>query len=431
MGKGECVPRWSEKKWKGGRTYLTKDGETVYVLIRQMKALREAGLPPRPVITLGAVSERQAEAELALYLRDPVAYVRARAKPGETSQPAQEDSAVYLDEAAVAKFLAYLRKEGRTERYIRNVGFYLAAWAEDLAGKDLRDVQLQGLLKILSSYPRKSKDPDTGKEVIQKAARKHRITALKSFTAWLREVEAVLPQSQDPTLALKVPAARPEKARRAAIGGKKGYEIRDIERLYAAISPWRSKKFGWTAKDVPDVQSVRDVLLIHCKTGMHATEIERLARGEGKVRVVKDQGEIAATITFIHKSGRVHVQSIDMQTLAAVRRLVVRKAAPVDSYIRKVVKKAADSLDMDPIRFGELRHSFVTWARECGEEVRPKSGGLSLEAVAAAIGHQSIRTTVRHYDNTQVPPMVKIPIKLMHPQDPVPLGAAAPASESA
>lgn len=36
-----------------------------------------------------------------------------------------------------------------------------------------------------------------------------------------------------------------------------------------------------------------------------------VARGEGKVAVFEDQGDIAATITFIYKSGNVHRQSID------------------------------------------------------------------------------------------------------------------------
>ena len=65
------------------------------------------------------------------------------------------------------------------------------------------------------------------------------------------------------------------------------------------------------------------------------------------------------------------------------------------------------------------RHSFVTWASECGQEVRPKSGGLPLAAVAAVVGHHSANTTKRFYENVKVPPMIKIPIELKHPEDPV------------
>jgi hypothetical protein len=84
---------------------------------------------------------------------------------------------------------------------------------------------------------------------VQKPAKKHRIAALKSLTAWLREVEGTLKLSDDPTIALKVPPARPEKARRAAVGGHKGYEMKNVERLYAAINGWKSDKYGWKGTD--------------------------------------------------------------------------------------------------------------------------------------------------------------------------------------
>jgi hypothetical protein len=230
-------------------------------------------------ITLDAKSEMEAEAELALFLRDPTRY-QTRAEVAR----ARDDAAVYLDPETVGRFLEYLKREGRTERYVGNVGFYLAAWAEALAGRDLRTVNQQELIQELAQH---------------KTARKNRIIALKSFTAWLRQVEGVLPGAEDASLALKVPPARPEKAVR-----EKGYSIAQIERLYRAISGWESAKFGWKGTGrVTDVRPVRDVLCLHAKTGMHATEIERLARGEGTVTVLKEQGPIAATIRFVHKSG--------------------------------------------------------------------------------------------------------------------------------
>ncbi|SEU28755.1 tyrosine-type recombinase/integrase [Stigmatella erecta] len=380
------MPKWSGK-WKGGRTYRTGDGRTVYVLRKMVQGRNYA-------ITLDARNETEAEAELALFLRDPGAY-----QTKTEVQQTQKDAAVYLDPETVGRFLEYLKAQGRTERYVGNVAYYLAGWAEVLVGRDLRRLTLQEVLRELARH---------------KTARKNRITALKSYTAWLREVEAVLPVSEDCTLALKVPAARPEKAIR-----EKGYTIEEIQRLYRAINGWESAKYGWRGTGrVTDVQPVRDVLCIHAKTGMHSTEIERLARGEGKVTVLREHGVIAATIKFVHKSGRVHVQSIDHQTLAAVQRLQARGAAPVDSYIRKVVSRAAKSAGVEPVRFGELRHSFVTWASECGQEVRPRSGGLPLAAIAAVVGHQSVTTTKKFYENVKVPPMIKVPITLEHPEDP-------------
>ncbi|MFL5356109.1 site-specific integrase [Archangium sp.] len=344
-------------------------------------------------VHLDARSETEAEAELALFMRDAEGYSTKK-----EARQHQQESAVYVNAETVGRFLDSMRQAKTTARYVGNVGFYLATWAEALSGRDLRTVTLQELLRELAQH---------------KTARKNRITALKSFAAWLRE-QGALSLAEDPTVSLKVPVTRPEKAVR-----EKGYSIETTERLYRAISGWEFTNFGQEeTRRMTDVQCVRDVLCIHAKTGMHGTEIERLAKGEGKVAVFKDQGEIAATVTFIHKSGNVHRQSIDRQTLAAVQRLQARGAAPVDSHIRRVVARACETLGIEPVHFGEYRHSFVTWASECGQEVRPKAGGLPLAAIAAVVGHHSANTTKRFYDNVKVPPMIKIPLKLEHPDDP-------------
>ncbi len=75
------------------------------------------------------------------------------------------------------------------------------------------------------------------------------------------------------------------------------------------------------------------------------------------------------------------IRAFDAQALAAAQRLRARGSAPVDSFIRKVVKRAVEKVNkhahrevLKPIRFGELRHSFVTWAHERGQEVRPEGG---------------------------------------------------------
>lgn len=376
---------WSGK-WKGGRTFDGKDGRPVFVLRKMVQGRAYT-------VHLDARSETEAEAELALFMRDPEGYSTKR-----EARQQQQESAVYLNAETVGRFLDSMRQAKTTERYLGNVGFYLATWAEALSGRDLRTVTLQELLRELARH---------------KTARKNRITALKSFASWLRE-QGALSLAEDPTVSLKVPVTRPEKAVR-----EKGYGIETTERLYRAISGWEFTNFGQEAtRRMTDVQCVRDVLCIHAKTGMHGTEIERLAKGEGKVAVFEDQGEIAATVTFIHKSGNVHRQSIDRQTLAAVQRLQARGAAPVDSHIRRVVARACETLGIEPVHFGEYRHSFVTWASECGQEVRPKAGGLPLAAIAAVVGHHSANTTKRFYDNVKVPPMIKIPIKLEHPDDP-------------
>ncbi|MFL5345714.1 MAG: site-specific integrase, partial [Hyalangium sp.] len=164
---------------------------------------------------LDARNESEALAELALFERDPDAYL-TKAEAAEKA----EAEAVLMDAERVSRFLAHLKAEGRTEHYRRNLRTYLAQWAEPLAGKDLREVTLQEFKRELAKRP---------------TARKHRIIALKSFFSFLREVEAVLSPAQDATLGLKVPPARPEKAWR-----KKGYTMPEVEAFYRAISGWET-----------------------------------------------------------------------------------------------------------------------------------------------------------------------------------------------
>mgnify|MGYP006138046551 CR=1 FL=1 len=74
--------------------------------------------------------------------------------------------------------------------------------------------------------------------------------------------------------------------------------MRDVERIYAAINGRESARYGWKGTGrVTEVQCVRDVLMLHTKCGMHGTGIDRLARGEGKVKLLQGQGAIAGTIT--------------------------------------------------------------------------------------------------------------------------------------
>ena len=384
-----------DRRWRGGRVRVDRNGDPVWVIERMVNGHRYTK-------SLDVRNEQDAFAELALFDRDPVAY---QTKTAAKAVPPSE--VVTIDGRAVGRFLAFLRSEERTERYRRNVQHYLATWGKFYAGRDIRSVPLQEILQELGRHKR---------------ARKNRITALKSFTAFLREQEATLTSKEDPTIDLKVPPARPQKAVR-----EKGYPIEQVERLYSAIDGWRSNKYGWknTGRKV-EVQCVRDVLVLHAKCGMHATEIERLARGLGEVKPIEGQGEIAGTIKFVHKSGRVHIQSVDAQALAAAQRLQARGSAPVESFIRKVVKRAVEEVNkrgrrkvLKSVRFGELRHSFVTWAHEGGQEVRPKKGGVPLHTVAAVVGHMSALTTKRFYEGVKVPVMIKIPIRLFHGSDPV------------
>lgn len=356
-------------KWAGGRTYVA-NGSTVFV-IEKMRHGRRYTTP------LDVSSQREALAELALFERDPEAYLtRAQAKERRAAE------AVYMTAENVKRFLDHLKAQQRTEKYRRNVRSYLREWAVPLAGRDLRAISLQDLKRMLALWG---------------TARKARIIAIKSYFSFLREEEAVLTSGMDATLDLKVPQARPGKKL-----DERAYDLKLVERFYRAI----------------DLQAVRDLLCVLARTGLHASEVDRVARGEGELQPLEDQGDIAGTVRLIHKSGDEHVQSLDAQTLAAFQRLVERGQAPVESYVRKEIAHVARSLQTEPLHFGRFRHSFVTWAQDVGVEVRPRAGGVPLATVAGIVGHKSSRTTKLFYTGYRVPVLIRIPLRLEHPEDP-------------
>jgi integrase len=360
------------RDWPGGRVRLAR-GREVWVIERSFAGRRYA-------ISLDVHAEADALVELALFERDPAGYRTKR-------QVAVADGAapVRLDEAAVTVFLEYLAQRGRTRKYRMDCRYSLAEWAGALAGRDLRSVsgrELRGMLSDLGS-------------------RKNRIAHLKSFCAWLRDRDEgpVLTMQNDPSLALKVPVSRPEKARR-----EKGYSIPLIEALYRVL--WR--------------QDVRDVLRLRACTGMHHTEIERLAAGAGALRRVDDPSGIAGTIRFVHKSGNEHILSLDPEAFAAAERLATGKV-PRDHTVARTLDRAARRINPEnppTLNASELRHSFATWAEEVGQVIYPKGRGAPGELISAVMGHTAATTRALFYRGVRVPPMIKIPIQLEHPNDP-------------
>ncbi|GHG91518.1 hypothetical protein [Comamonas sp. JC664] len=347
------------------------------------------------MLTLGVASEREALAELALFERDPAAYQtkkEAARRKAEADQQTAGD-VVALTPELQGEFIESARKEGLSEEYVKHIlGNYLAHWGVALAGRDLRGVTLLELKKMLKGW---------------KTAEHHRIVALKSFTSWLRE-EGKLHRSNDPTLDLQVPQAQPEKSVRT-----KGYTMAEVEAVYAEVSS----------------QLLRDTLCLRAKAAMHDTEIARVARGEALLKEVNDPCGIKGTVTFHHKRGDDHVVSLDEQAFAAALRLQARKRPLTRAPALLMLKRAASRLrekfetpeEKEKIRViepGEIRHSFSNWASEYGVLVRPTKQGLPVEEVAAVMGHRSTKTTRTFYKRVLVPPMIQLPLKLVHPEDP-------------
>lgn len=365
------------RSWAGGRV-RDVNGREVFVIEKRIGGRRF-------VITLDSTSEDAALAELALFMRSPLTY---RTKKDDVRMA---PVGACIDKATLQAFAEYCEQKGLSEGHRKHVlKPYLTAWGTALRDRDLRTVTLRELNEHLDGW---------------KTARQHRIVALKSLTGWMRERD-LLRRSDDPTLDLKVPQSVAEKSVR-----RKGYTMFQVEQVYANVTS----------------QVLRDMMCLRSKTGMHGSEIDRLARGEAELRRVDDPSGIAGTITFRHlKAGKIHVVSVDAQTYSAAQRLRERGSAlsrrvaiqQLDRCAKRL--SAEEGRDVPALRLEELRHSFATWGRGQGRLVRPNEGGVPLEEVAAVMGHFTPRTTSVFYEGNEVPAMIALPLSLMNAGDPAP-----------
>ena len=286
--------KW-DGSWDGGRFRDTMDGPSYW--IEKMVGGRRYAHP------LGNVNEARAKAEYALFLQSPLTYVPpakrialdAHAK-AESEAKAKAGAVVITTEvieACVKAARAGTYGRPKSEKHIKEIFRYLGEWAlGPLAGRDLRHVSLAELNLGLDRWP---------------TARRKRIVVLKSFTKFLRQ-RSQLTSQNDPTRDLVCPQpAPPSEAAKA----KKVYTPEQLAEFYRHL----------------DRDDVRDVFLVRALTGLHFTEIERIAKGEGVIRAI-GKGEIAATVSVKHKSGVTHVQSLDKRTHKALERIVKRGRVP-------------------------------------------------------------------------------------------------------
>lgn len=358
--------RTRAERWLGGRVYTGRRGERRWIIERQVGGKRHS-------VTLRVDSEREALLELAAFDAAPEDYLRQR-------EGRQRQDAVRLDVEHVGGFLLHLKEAKRSPGHVADAKRYLAAWDTALRNRDLRGLDGREVKKMLGMWT---------------SAAKGRTIAFKSFCSWLVSRGDLDPTESPGRFLTVAPARRKHDA--------KGYTREAIEALYAALP----------------TQPVRDHLCLQAKTGMHITEVARLARGDGTVRAVEGFGDIAGTVAFKHKTGQRKVISVDRQVLAAARRLQVRRSAPTNNTMREAVALACSKNQaLQPINFGALRHSYATWLAECGTIYQPRGTGLAPEAIAQALGHTTARTTALHYLSVQVPPLYVVPLTLRHADDP-------------
>jgi hypothetical protein len=366
MGK----PAWIGK-WEGGRVKEAPLGPQ-WVIERMVNGRRFS-------TTLRVTDERSALGELYIFEKDPAGYL---ATPDEKPR----GLAPKADDATIAAYLSYLQARKLNPAYIADCKAYVMKWKAALRGRPVDQLPLADLRRIARTS----------------GAERKMVTALKSFTKFLR-TEGVLDHSADPTLALASVPGRAEQSVRV-----KGYSIAEIEAAYRACSS----------------QAVRDVLVIRIKTGLHGTEIERIAHNgtQGRIEAVEGKEPIAGVFVVIHKNGHKHQLCVDAQTLAAGLRLQARGRAPAKSTCQGVLASAGH-----PMRLGELRHSFVNLARSKGSRaVEFEGDGIPAATVARMAGH-SLQTANLFYANLPRP-LALLPIALQHPDDPAAQGGlVAPA----
>jgi integrase len=384
------------RPWPGGFVRLSR-GREVFVIEKRAGGKRYK-------IALDVRTEREALAELALFERDPTGY---RAPKQQRRERAAATAGLRLDVDTLAEFFEESRaKVARGELsagYVRHsLEPYLRAWAGALGGRELRTVKLAELNATLDGWA---------------TARIKRIVALKAFTAWARRMGR-LKRQDDPTLDLAVPPATPRPVASRAFTAEQIASFYSLLRNYSFAPGYGDDAPEAAPRCTVDLQPVRDVFLLRAKCGMHGTEIERLARGEGTIRVLDGEGEIAATLIFPHKTGSEHVVSVDAQTLAAAQRLQAAGRAPNRVATRRAVARVvAEHPELAGFAFENLRHSFITLGVG-GRTVTARGGGVPLELLAQVAGHASTATTRRHYLGRHVPPLVILPLRLVNEDDP-------------
>jgi integrase len=376
--------------WAGGYIRQTKDGKKrIYIIERWHHG-------DRIHVSTGCTTLEAARKEFARYELDPLRY-----QPGGGAGA----GALFLDTKLVLAYQEHQLEKGLTEEWTDEVGRRLSKWADVLRGRDLRALSLhQDLLPALERLTHKP----------------HSIKALKGLFRWLRETGRI-ERTHDATLDLRVPQSRSNRPL-----GERAYPMELAERFYAGLSSWdyvpglkRGAPPTEKAKAVTvSLQPIRDIFVLRAKCGMHTSEIGRLAEGSGLVRELEGYGEIAGTLAFPHKRGDWHVVSVDAQTLAAAKRLRALGRVPTKVYLSRAMRRAGAEIGLPDFKLENLRHSFITWAAEHGTEIRPKDVGVPLALVSQVAGHRSMAMTTQRYVGLFVPPLMKLPLRLEHPEDP-------------
>jgi integrase len=334
-----------DTRWEGGRIRYDKSGRATFIIERMVQGRRF-------MVSTRAHTVSAALKHLPRFEADPSAYARKD----------EEEDALYLTEELQLEFLAHSRDvKKNVPNWVSTQRIYLKVWGEDLFGVDLRRLSL-------------GKHIDTALEK-RGNARAQRIKVLKAMMAWLRKVKRLVVASQDATIDLPVPQARPEQAKRVKAVAKESFEK--------------------TLKELKG--SVRDGLMVLGATGCHYSELVRFIR-EGSIEPIPEGSKDGvAILLFQHKSGAPHRVRIQKQALAAAKRLKERGKAWDPYNFTTELAEACERAGVPTFHAGQLRHSVATWA---------VNAGADPAAVASFLGHRSVTTMTKFYATHAAPKAV-------------------------
>lgn len=346
------MPDWAGK-WEGGRFYLDEAGRPVYFIERKGRVVK------------AGTSESLALGQLALFLEDPVKFMRQRApEPDSTPQ------SVFITTERLNLYMQSIRTCVQDHRDAR--WSYLKQWSEKQI--DLTAAEKRTLREKLAEW-------DGG--------HRGRVEALNAFCNFLVEEGDLKTWKRfvNPFEAKQTRAARVI------------YTLKELQEKFKELQ----------------AGPIRDVFFLRASAGLHQTEIDQLYKaktytgplpdkGTG-IRVLGEDHQIKGVLQVKHKNGQRHRVSLDRAGLDVALRL--REGVPSRVAVWK---------RLSPMTPSNLRHTFVTLMGEIGTVVEYKSGGISRAQVAQLVGHRAGSTmTADKYENIQIPAMGYLPITTADP----------------